>query len=187
METLRFNSAADFRCWLEEHHSKSAGMWLRIFKKHSKEKSITYAEALDEALCYGWIDGQKKPFDKLSWLQKFTPRRTKSTWSKINVQHIERLTKTGVMTAAGHAAVEAAKSDGRWKAAYVSFKSATPPEDFLKELSKNKQAEAFFNTLNKTNVYSIVYRLTTARKPETREKRLKVILAMLDQGKAFHP
>ena len=187
MQTLHFKTSADFRHWLEKNHLESDGLWLRIFKKDSHEISLSYAEALDQALCYGWIDGQKKPFDKLSWLQKFTPRRPKSGWSKINTQHVERLIKAGIMTPAGMEAVEAAKADGRWETAYTSSRSAAPPEDFLKELSKNKKAEAFFKTLNKANVYSIVYRLETAKKPETREKRMKTILAMMEQGKAFHP
>jgi len=187
MEPLHFSTSADFRTWLEKNHMESKGIWLCILKKDSQERSLTYAEALDQALCYGWIDGQKKPLDKLSWLQKFTPRRSKSGWSKINTQHVERLINAGAMTPAGMEVVEAAKADGRWDAAYASSRSATPPEDFLKELSKNKQAEAFFKTLNRTNVYSIVYRLETARKPETREKRMKTILAMMEQGKAFHP
>ena len=187
MQTLHFETSADFRHWLEKNHAESEGIWLRIFKRDSLEKSLTYAEALDQALCHGWIDGQKKAHDELSWLQKFTPRRPKSAWSKINTQHVERLIKTGTMTAAGMEAVEAAKADGRWEAAYASSGSASPPEDFLKELSKNKKAEAFFKTLNKANVYSIVYRLETAKKPETREKRMKMILVMMEQGKAFHP
>lgn len=187
MQITHFRTSADFRNWLEENHAHSEGIWLRIFKKDSHENSVTYAEALDQALCYGWIDGQKKPFDELSWLQKFTQRRRKSGWSKINTQHAERLIKAGAMTPAGTEAVEAAKADGRWEAAYASSRSASPPEDFLRELSRNKKAEAFFKTLNKANVYAIVYRLETAKKPETREKRMKMILAMLEQGKTFHP
>ena len=186
MQTLHFKTSADFRVWLEKNHAQSEGICLRIFNKNSHEQSLTYAEALDQALCYGWIDGQKKPFDTLSWLQKFTRRRPKSRWSKINTQHVERLIKAGAMTPAGMEAVEAAKADGRWEIAYASSRSASPPEDFLKQLSKNKKAEAFFKTLNKANVYAIVYRLETAKKPETREKRMKTILAMMEQGKAFH-
>ncbi len=187
MQTLHFKSSADFGSWLEKNNAKSAGIWLRIFKKDSGEKSLSYAEALDQALCYGWIDGQAKPCDEGSWLRKFTPRRPKSGWSKVNTQHVERLTKAGVMTRAGLAAVKAAKADGRWKAAYDSPRNASPPEDFLKELAKNKNAKAFFESLNKANVYSIVYRLQTAKKPKTRERRMKMILAMMDQGKQFHP
>jgi uncharacterized protein YdeI (YjbR/CyaY-like superfamily) len=187
MQVLRFKSSLEFRRWLEKNHVKSDGIWVRIFKKDSGQKSLTYAETLDQALCYGWIDGQTKSFDELSWLRKFTPRQSKSAWSKINTRHVERLAKAGAMAEAGLEAVAAAKADGRWEAAYDSIKNAAPPEDFLKELAANQRAEAFFKTLNKTNVYSIVYRLQTARKPETRAKRMKMILAMMDQGKAFHP
>lgn len=187
MEIVHFPSSSDFRRWLEKNYALSQGVWLRIFKKDAAEISLTYAEALDQALCYGWIDGQKKPHDSQSWLQKFTPRRPKSGWSEINTEHVERLAKAGMMTPAGIAAVEAAKADGRWESAYASFKNATPPEDFLKALSKNKKAEEFFKTLNKTNVYSIVYRLETAKKPETRAKRMDEILAMMAEGKKFHP
>lgn len=116
---------------------------MRIFKKGSGKTTITYAGALDQALCYGWIDGQKQPHDEHSWLQKFTPRRAKSGWSRINTQHVERLTKAGQMTRAGLEAVEAAKADGRWQAAYDSPRDATPPEDFLKALGKDKKAEHF--------------------------------------------
>lgn len=187
MQILHFNTSADFRDWLEKNHTESEGIWLRIFKKDSRKKSLTYTEALDEALCYGWIDGQKKPYDEMSWLQKFTPRRPKSAWSKINTQRGERLIEKGTMTPAGMKAIAAAKADGRWESAYPSPRSAAPPEYFLRELSKNEKAEAFFRTLNKANVFSIVYRLETAKKPETREKRMKTILAMMEQGKAFHP
>jgi uncharacterized protein YdeI (YjbR/CyaY-like superfamily) len=187
MQILHFKTSAAFRRWLEKNHAQADGLWLRISKKDSGEKSVTYAEALDQALCYGWIDGQKKPFDQWSWLQKFTPRRTGSGWSKLNTGHVERLTKAGAMTPAGLKAVEAAKADGRWEAAYASPKNASPPEDFLKKLSENKKANAFFETLDKANVYSIVYRLQTAKKPETREKRMQTILAMMREGKAFHP
>jgi uncharacterized protein YdeI (YjbR/CyaY-like superfamily) len=187
VQILEFKSSADFRRWLEKNHAESDGIWLRLFKKHPGEKSLTHAEALDQALCYGWIDGQLKPFDKLSWLQKFTPRRSKSGWSKINTLHVERLAKAGSMTPVGMEAVAAAKADGRWDAAYDSPRNASPPQDFLNELEKDKKAKAFFKTLNRANVYSIVYRLQTAKKPETRDKRMKAILAMLAQGKKFHP
>ena len=184
--TSAFKSPAAFRDWLDTNHNKSTGLWMRIFKKTSGKTSVTYREALDEALCYGWIDGQKKTHDEHSWLQKFTPRRTKSGWSKINTQHAERLIKAGQMQPAGLAAVEAARADGRWQTAYDSPRNATVPEDFLKALSKNKKARAFFETLNKANVYAIVYRLQTAKKPETREKRMATILAMMAKGEKFH-
>lgn len=187
MEIVAFKSPRDFRAWLAKNHSRSSGIWLRIYKKDSARTSVTYAEALDQALCYGWIDGQKKSYDPHSWLQKFTPRHSKSGWSKINTQHVKRLTKSGEMTPAGLEAVNAAKADGRWTAAYDSFSDTTVPADFLKALTKNKKAKAFFETLNKTNIYSITYRLQTAKKPETRERRMKLILTMLTQHKKFHP
>jgi uncharacterized protein YdeI (YjbR/CyaY-like superfamily) len=187
MQTLRFKSSAELRNWLEKNHAASEGIWLRIFKKAAQEKSVTYAEALDQALCYGWIDGQKMPFDKKSWLQKITPRRPRSAWSKLNTQHVERLTRAGAMAPAGLKVAEAAKADGRWDVAYGSFRNASPPEDFLIELARNRKAKSFFETLNKTNLFSIVYRLQTARNPETRARRMKMILEMLEQGKAFHP
>jgi uncharacterized protein YdeI (YjbR/CyaY-like superfamily) len=187
MKTLSFKSPLDLRNWLEKNHGTSDGIWLCIFKKDSGEKSITYAEALEECLCYGWIDGQKQPRDNNSWLQKITPRSVKSAWSNVNTKHAERLMKTGRMTRAGLAAVEIAKADGRWQAAYNSQRNAVPPEDFLKALSIDKTAKAFFETLTKANIYSIVYRLQTAKKPETRQKRMKLILEMLARGEKFHP
>jgi uncharacterized protein YdeI (YjbR/CyaY-like superfamily) len=186
VKILSFKSASEFRGWLEKNHAACDGIWLRIAKKDSGTPSISYAEALDQALCHGWIDGQKQSHDAESWLQKFTPRRAKSGWSKVNTQHAERLIQAGHMTAAGHAAIAAAKTDGRWQAAYDSPRNAAPPEDFLKALAKDKKAKSFFETLNRANVYAIVYRLQTAKKPETREKRMKLILDMMARGEKFH-
>jgi len=186
MKTLAFKLAAEFRAWLANNHHEPAGIWLRIFKKDSGQKTVTYAEALDQALCFGWIDGQKKTFDEHSWIQRFTPRRARSGWSKINTQHVERLTIAGLMMPAGVKAVEAAKADGRWQAAYDSGRNAAPPEDFLAALGNNKKAKTFFETLNRANVYAIVYRLQTAKKPETRARRMENILAMLSRGEKFH-
>jgi uncharacterized protein YdeI (YjbR/CyaY-like superfamily) len=187
MQTLQFKTAADFRRWLEKNHADSEGIWLRIFKKNSGRPSLTYPEALDEALCHGWIDGLKKSYDELSWIQRFTRRRPRSGWSKLNTQHVERLVKAGVMTPAGMEAVEAAKCDGRWQAAYSAPRDARVPEDFLEALSKNKKAMAFFRSLNKANIYALVYRLQTAKKPETRARRFKLFLQMMREGKRFHP
>ena len=184
---LTFTATKEFTSWLAKHHKASSGIWIRLFKIKSGVPTVTYAEALDVALCYGWIDGQKKPYDAASWLQKFTPRRPKSIWSKKNREHIERLEKSGMMKAAGIKEVEAAKADGRWERAYESSSTMTVPADFLNELAKHKKAEAFFKTLNKTNIFSIVWRLQTAKKPETRIKRMKVILEMLKKGEKFHP
>jgi uncharacterized protein YdeI (YjbR/CyaY-like superfamily) len=185
-EIKSFPSAPAFRDWLATHHGQADGIWLRFFKKTSGEKYLAYSEALDEALCYGWIDGQAKAYDEQSWLQRFGPRRPASSWSKINTQHAERLIKAGRMTPAGLKQIETAKADGRWSAAYDSPRNAAPPGDFLTELDKNKKAKAFFATLNKANIYAIVYRLQTAKKPETRQRRLKMILGMLSRGEKFH-
>jgi uncharacterized protein YdeI (YjbR/CyaY-like superfamily) len=187
LPVLTFETAAEWEHWLSKNGGTSAGAWLQISKKDSGLQSLTYAEALDEALCYGWIDGQKKSNDARSWLQKFTPRTTKSGWSKKNTEHVERLIKAGKMKKAGLAVVQAAKKDGRWKAAYDSPSNAKIPEDFLKALARDKKAHAFFDSLNRANLYAITYRLQTAKKPETREKRMKMILEMMARGKKFHP
>ena len=183
---LTFRSPPEFRKWLSANHKNPDGLWLQIFKKNSKTKSITYAEALDEALCFGWIDGQKKPHDAESWIQKFTPRRARSSWSKINTRHAERLIDAGRMKPPGQAEIDRAKQDGRWKSAYDSPSNAVFPEDFLTALRKDAKAKAFFDTLNKANTYAIAYRLQTAKKPETRLRRMEMILAMLSKGEKFH-
>jgi uncharacterized protein YdeI (YjbR/CyaY-like superfamily) len=186
MEIRSFQSSVDFRKWLLKNHDKSSGIWLRIAKVDAGIMTVTYAEALDEALCFGWIDGQKKSGDSRFWLQRFTPRKPNSQWSKKNTEHAERLMKAKKMAPSGLREIGAAKSDGRWKAAYDSFGTAVVPQDFLKELAKNKKAKAFFETLNKTNLYSISYRLQTAKKAETRANRIKAIIKMLESGKKFH-
>jgi uncharacterized protein YdeI (YjbR/CyaY-like superfamily) len=179
-------SQKEWHSWLDKNHSRLNGAWLRFFKKAAAVKSVNYKEALDEALCYGWIDGQANSFDEESWIQKFTPRRAKSIWSKRNIENIARLEKEGRMKPAGLKAVEDAKQDGRWEKAYDAPADMQIPEDFLKALSKNKKAMAFFNSLNKANRYAIGWRLQTAKKPETREKRMKAILEMLKKGEKFH-
>lgn len=183
---IAFKSSKEWASWLAQNHTKSSGLWLRLFKKDSGVASVTYAEALDEALCYGWIDGQLDKYDEKSWLRKFTPRRPKSVWSKRNIAHIDRLTRAGKMKSAGRKEVEAAKADGRWKRAYDSPSAMQIPADFLKALSQDKKAKAFFATLNKANTYAIAWRLQTAKRPETRAKRLQAILAKLKKGEKFH-
>ena len=183
---VAFESVEVWAEWLTENYSTSRGVWLKLWKRASGQESVTYAEALDIALCYGWIDGQKRPYDENSWLQRFTRRRLKSNWSKKNTEHAARLIKTGKMKSAGLAEIIAAKEDGRWDLAYDSPSNATIPEDFLKELKKHRKALGFFKTLNKANLYSIAYRLQTAKKPETRMKRMNVILEMMKKGKKFH-
>jgi uncharacterized protein YdeI (YjbR/CyaY-like superfamily) len=181
-----FRSSKALRAWMAKEHVRAVGLLLRIYKKGSGVPSVTYAEALDQALCFGWIDGQKLPFDANSWVQKFTPRRPKSSWSKINVAHVDRLFQEGQMTAAGLKAVEAAKADGRWDTAYDSSANATVPPEFLKELARNAKAKQFYATLNKANLYSIAYRLQTAKRSETKIKRIKLIIDMLARGEKFH-
>ena len=169
-----------------KEHTRAPGLLLRIYKKDSGVPSVTYAEALDQALCFGWIDGQKLPFDAKSWVQKFSRRRAKSGWSKKNVAHVDRLIREGQMTPAGLKEVQAAKADGRWAAAYDSSATATLPPEFVKELTRNAKARQFYATLNKANLYAIAYRLQTAKRPETKIKRMKLIIDMLARGERFH-
>lgn len=182
---LPFESKRKFADWLAKNHDKSAGLWLKIAKKATGISTVTYAEALDVALCYGWIDGQRNSFDETYFLQKYTPRRPKSIWSKINVGHVERLIASGEMKPAGLKAVEAAKQDGRWAAAYSSQKNISVPEDFQSALNKNKQAKAFFETLTASRRYSFLFRITTAKRSETREKRIRQFVEMLEKGETF--
>jgi uncharacterized protein YdeI (YjbR/CyaY-like superfamily) len=190
MDVITFKTAKAFEVWLKKHHAKNPGIWVRFFNKahreSSGEKGITYAEALDVALCYGWIDSQAKGYDDTSHIQRYTPRGKRSIWSKRNREHVARLIKDKRMTEAGLAQVEAAKKDGRWDQAYDSPANMKVPADFLKELAKSKKAHEFFKTLNKTNLYAIGWRLQTAKKPETRERRMKAILEMLKRGEKFH-
>lgn len=183
---MGFEKDLDWEKWLDENHSGFKGVWLKFYKKGSGKTSVNYAQALDVALCFGWIDGQTKSLDEEAYLQKFTPRRAKSFWSKRNIEHVERLTREGKMKTAGLKEVEAAKSDGRWEQAYDSPANMSMPEEFLKELSKNKKAQDFFKSLNKTNTYAIGWRLQTAKLPETKQKRIKVIIEMLARGEKFH-
>ena len=181
-----FRSSKELRAWMAKEHTRAPCLLLRIYKKDSGVTSVTYAEALDQALCFGWIDGQKFPFDADSWVQKWTPRRAKSSWSKINVAHVDRLIQERQMTAAGLKEMEAAKADGRWTAAYDSPANATVPPEFVKALARNAKAKQFYATLNKANLYSIAYRLQTAKRPETKVKRIKLIIDMLARGEKFH-
>jgi len=184
---IPFCSQKDWEKWLEINHSISDGIWLQIYKKGSGTPSVVYAEALDEALCYGWIDGQLKPGDKNFYLQRFTPRRARSTWSKRNIQHVERLEKAGKMKPSGWKVIEDAKGDGRWDNAYDAPGSMTIPQELIDELSKVPQSLTFFETLNKVNKYAIVWRYQSAKTPELRSKRLKAILEKLAKGETYHP
>jgi uncharacterized protein YdeI (YjbR/CyaY-like superfamily) len=184
---IAFPSAKAWSRWLNANHADSKGVWLRFFKKSSAgTASVNHDDALAVALCYGWIDGQLKKHDEQSWLRKFTPRRSKSIWSKRNRELVEQLAEAGKMKPAGLKEMAEAKQDGRWDRAYDSPSKMTVPADFLKELTKNKSARLFFKTLSKANIYAISWRLQTAKKPETRDKRMKAIIAMLAKGQAFH-
>ena len=185
LPTLPFESKKKWADWLAKQHNKSAGVWLKLAKKGTGIPSVTYEEALDVALCYGWIDGQKGSFDDKYWLQKFTPRGAKSIWSKINTEKVERLIASGDMKPAGVKVVEAAKQDGRWDAAYSSQKNISVPDDFQTALNKNKKAKAFFESLTSGRRYSFLFRVTTAKKAETREKRIRQFVAMLERGETF--
>ena len=182
---LPFETKKKFAEWLAKNHDKSAGVWLKIAKKATGISTVTYAEALDVALCYGWIDGQKGSFDEQYFLQKFTPRRAKSIWSKINVGKVAGLIASGEMKPAGLKAVEAAKQDGRWAAAYSSQKNMEVPADFQSALNKNKKAKAFFETLTGSRRYSFLFRIETAKKAETREKRIHQFVEMLAKGETL--
>jgi uncharacterized protein YdeI (YjbR/CyaY-like superfamily) len=179
---IAFRSARQFERWLGRNHAQESGIWLRIFKKGSGRATVTYAEALDMALCYGWIDGQKQRGDEESFLQRFTPRGKRSAWSKINTGHVERLTREGRMQPAGLAAVEAAKADGRWEAAYSSWGTFEMPGEFTAALAKSPKAARFFATLSQPNRYAIFYRLTRAKRPETKTRLLREFIKMLERG-----
>jgi uncharacterized protein YdeI (YjbR/CyaY-like superfamily) len=186
-KVLLFKEPQEWTAWLEQHHADSSGVWLRLAKKASALRSVSYAQALDVALCYGWIDGQKKSYDESSWLQKFTPRGQKSLWSKVNREKVQTLIANGAMRPAGLRAVEAAKQDGRWDAAYDSQRRSAVPDDFQAELDHSPKAKAFFATLNSANRYAILFRLQTARKPETRAKRIQQFIRMLENHEKLHP
>jgi len=183
---LLFATPPDLEAWLEENHAQLGGFWLKVAKKGSGEQSVTYAEALELALCFGWIDSQKRGFDERHFLQRFTPRRPRGKWSLINREKAEGLIASGAMRPAGLAEVESAKADGRWQAAYAGQRTAVVPEDLQRELDHNEAAGEFFTTLDSANRYAILYRLQEAKKPETRERRLRKFIAMLERGEKIH-
>lgn len=181
-----FATAAELEAWLEEHHASSQGVWLKIAKKGAPEPSVTYAEALELALCFGWIDSQKRGFDETHFLQRFTPRRPRGRWSKINREKAEALIEAGKMRPAGLVEVKAAEADGRWEAAYEGQRTAAVPPDLQRELDANPVAAEFFLSLDSANRYAIVYRLGEPKKRETRERRLRKFVAMLERGEKIH-
>ena len=185
---MLFASQQEWDEWLAAHHAtQPEGVWLKLAKKGAPVASVTYAEAVDTALCYGWIDGQKKAFDAQFSLQKFTPRRPRSIWSKINTAKAEQLIASGRMQPAGLQQIEAAKRDGRWDAAYHSHSTFTQHEDFLAALEEHPEAKAFFETLNKTNQHAIYFHIQNAKRPETRKARIEKYVAMLERHEKLYP
>jgi|SRR5262245_3116261 len=187
LPVLPFERQKDWAIWLDKNHGASSGIWLKLAKKASGIKSVTYDEALEVALCYGWIDGQKRSHDETSWLQKFTPRGPKSIWSKINTEKAQALIESGRMKPAGMKAVESARRDGRWDAAYSSQSKAAVPDDLQAELDRNSKAKEFFATLDSRNRYAILHRIHTAKKAETRAKRIEQFVRMLEKKEKIYP
>jgi uncharacterized protein YdeI (YjbR/CyaY-like superfamily) len=186
LPVMPFESVAAWEAWLEANHADAPGVWLQIAKQASGIPTVTYSEALDAALCLGWIDGQKASYDEASFLQRFTPRRARGKWSKINVDRVARLIEAGRMRPAGLAHVDAAKADGRWEAAYGGSATMTVPEDLQTALDANPAARDFFATISRTNRYSVLYRVHDAMRPETRANRIAALVEMLAEGKTFH-
>ena len=183
---LTFPSDADWEAWLDQHHADSDGVWIKIAKKSSGIPTVAYPEVLDTALCFGWIDGQRKALDERYFLQRFTPRRARSKWSKINRDKVTALTEAERMRPAGLAEVERAKADGRWDAAYDGQARMTVPDDLQAELDARPAAAAFFAQLSSQNRYSILFRLHDAKRPETRARRLAKFVAMLEAGETIY-
>jgi uncharacterized protein YdeI (YjbR/CyaY-like superfamily) len=183
---LPFAAAADWESWLEDNHTANAGVWLKFAKKGSGISSLTYAEAVEVALCFGWIDGQAKSYDDAWWLQRFTPRRSRSIWSRVNREKAEALMRSGRVRPSGLAAIEAARSDGRWDAAYEPSSTAAVPDDLRAALDRSPSAAAKFETLRGANRYAILFRIQTAKRPETRQRRIEKFVAMLERGETIY-
>lgn len=181
-----FKNARAFETWLKRHRATSPGLWLKIAKRNALDASVTYPEAVEIALCWGWIDSQKKGLDEQYFLQRFTPRRARSTWSKVNVEKVASLVKQGRMQAPGLAQVEAAKIDGRWARAYDGARSSEVPEDLKAALDASPAAKAFFSEINATNRYAALWRIQTAVKAETRARRIAQMVEMLARGETIH-
>jgi uncharacterized protein YdeI (YjbR/CyaY-like superfamily) len=186
LPTLLFTTPPDLEAWFEERHAESGGFWLKVAKKGSGEQTVTYAEALGLALCFGWIDSQKRGFDEKFFLQRFTPRRPRGRWSRINRDKVEELLAAGSMRPAGLAEVEAAKADGRWEDAYEGQRTAKVPDDLRHELDANEAAREFFAKLDSANRYAILYRVHDAKRAETRARRIEQFVAMLARGETIH-
>jgi uncharacterized protein YdeI (YjbR/CyaY-like superfamily) len=186
-EILEFQDPHSFESWLEAHHSQAAGIWILIAKKGSPRQTLSYAEALDCALCYGWIDGQKAKHDAESWLQYFTRRKKNSIWSQVNKANVERLVLEGRMKESGAAAVEEAKRSGQWDSAYQAISSRELPAELEQALARSRKARLFFEGLDSQNRYAFVFRVATAKKEETRLKRVDEFIRMMEHGEMFYP
>jgi uncharacterized protein YdeI (YjbR/CyaY-like superfamily) len=186
-DPVAFPTAAEWRAWLADHHAVANGLWLKIAKTASAECTLSYAEALDEALCFGWIDAQTRGLDDDYWLKRFTPRKDGSRWSKINTQKAEALIAAGRMQPAGLAEIERARADGRWAAAYAGPRSIAVPDDLAAALGANAAAAEFFATLSSLNRYAILYRIGTVKRPETRARKIAQYVEMLAEHKTLHP
>jgi uncharacterized protein YdeI (YjbR/CyaY-like superfamily) len=182
----RFRDRRAWEAWLRTHHASSEGVWLQLAKAGAAEPGLSYAEAIEAALCWGWIDGQKKGLDAQSFLQRFTPRRARSLWSKINRAKAEALIADGRMQPAGQAEIERARADGRWDEAYDGARTSAVPEDLQAAFARNERAAAFFATLDGANRYAVLWRVQTAKKPETRAKRIETLVQMLARGEKIH-
>ena len=187
LPTIAFASAAEWEAWLAANHTVAAGVWIKMAKKDTGIESVRYPEVLESALCFGWIDGRREALDERYFLQRYTPRRARSRWSRINREKAQLLIEAGRMRPSGLAEVERAQADGRWAAAYAGQKRITVPDDLQRELDARPQANAFFGGLNSQNRYAILYRLQDAKKPETRARRLAQFVAMLEAGETIHP
>ena len=187
LPVIGFAGQAAWESWLAQQHASSPGVWLKIAKKGSGATGVSYQEALEVALCYGWIDGQKGALDDEYWLQRFTPRKPGSRWSKINTEIAAELIAAGRMRPTGMREVELAREDGRWDAAYAGQRSMTVPEDLERELAGNEATRAFFATLSSVNRYAILYRIAGAKRPETRARRIAKYVAMLATHETIHP
>jgi uncharacterized protein YdeI (YjbR/CyaY-like superfamily) len=187
LPVMAFGSAAALDSWLAGHHDQAAGIWLKIAKKGSGIPSVSYAEAVEVALCHGWIDGQKDRFDDEHWLQRLTPRKPGGRWSKINREKAEELMASGRMRPAGLREVEQARADGRWERAYEGQRTIEVPPDLAGALAANERAREFFGTLSRVNRYAILYRIGDAKRPETRARRIAKYVAMLEEHQTIHP
>lgn len=186
LPVLTFESQKDWKRWLSQNHASVDRIWVRLFKKSAGQDMLNYDQALEEALCCGWIDGLVNKYDDISYIQRFTPRRKRSTWSRRNQEIVARLIKEGRMQPSGQAEIDRAKEDGRWEAAYASPTNTAAPDDFVKAISKNTKAKEFWEVLNKTNKFAMIWQINNAKREETRIRRIKKFVGMLERGEKLY-